>query len=82
MAKGGALGRSVARRVKARAVVHTFHGHVLEGYFASPANSAFVIAERRLARRTDALIAVSESTRDDLLELGIGTPDRWRHAAR
>ena len=77
MAKGGALGRSVARRVKARAVVHTFHGHVLEGYFASPANSAFVIAERRLARRTDALIAVSESTRDDLLELGIGTPERW-----
>jgi glycosyltransferase involved in cell wall biosynthesis len=77
MAKGGALGRSVARRVKARAVVHTFHGHVLEGYFASPANSAFVIAERRLARRTDALIAVSDSTRDDLLELGIGTPERW-----
>jgi glycosyltransferase involved in cell wall biosynthesis len=77
MAKGGALGRSVARRVKARAVVHTFHGHVLEGYFASPARSAFVIAERRLARRTDALIAVSASTRDDLLALGIGTPERW-----
>jgi glycosyltransferase involved in cell wall biosynthesis len=77
MAKAGALGRSVARRVKARAVVHTFHGHVLEGYFASPANSAFVIAERRLARRTDALIAVSASTRDDLLALGIGTPERW-----
>ncbi len=77
MAKAGALGRSVARRIKARAVLHTFHGHVLEGYFASPSNSAFVMAERRLARRTDALVAVSASTRDDLLALGIGTPERW-----
>lgn len=77
MAKAGALGRSAARRIKTRAILHTFHGHVLEGYFASPANSAFVIAERRLARRTDALIAVSASTRDDLLALGIGRPERW-----
>ncbi len=77
LAKAGALGRSVARRVKAGGVVHTFHGHVLEGYFSSPTNSAFVIAERRLAGRTDALVAVSGATRDDLLELGIGKPDQW-----
>jgi glycosyltransferase involved in cell wall biosynthesis len=77
MAKAGALGRSAARRRKVPAVVHTFHGHVLEGYFASPANAAFVIAERRLARRTDALVAVSTSTRDDLLALGIGSAERW-----
>jgi glycosyltransferase involved in cell wall biosynthesis len=77
LAKAGALGRSVARRIKAGGVVHTFHGHVLEGYFASPANSAFVIAERRLARRTDALVAVSDATRDDLLGLGIGKPEQW-----
>jgi len=77
LAKGGALGRSVARRVKAGGVVHTFHGHVLEGYFASPANSAFVMAERRLAKRTDALVTVSNATRDDLLGLGIGRPEQW-----
>jgi glycosyltransferase involved in cell wall biosynthesis len=77
LAKAGALGRSVARRIKASGVVHMFHGHVLEGYFASPANSAFVLAERRLARRTDALVAVSDATRDDLLALGIGKPAKW-----
>lgn len=50
MAKAGALGRSAARRIGTRAIVHTFHGHVLEGYFASPSNAASVLAERRLAR--------------------------------
>jgi len=77
MAKAGALGRSAARRARVPAIVHTFHGHVLEGYFASPSNSAFLVAERRLARRTDALVAVSTSTRDDLLRLGIGRPGQW-----
>ncbi len=77
MAKAGALGRSAARRVGTRGIVHTFHGHVLEGYFASPSNAAFVLAERRLARHTSALVAVSMSTRDELLALGIGRPERW-----
>jgi glycosyltransferase involved in cell wall biosynthesis len=76
-AKAGTLGRSAARRVRTPAIVHTFHGHVLEGYFASPANSGFLAVERRLAKRTDALVAVSPATRDDLLELGIGAPERW-----
>ncbi len=77
MAKAGALGRSAARRIGARGIVHTFHGHVLEGYFASPSNAAFVLAERRLAKHTSALVAVSVSTRDELLGLGIGRPERW-----
>jgi glycosyltransferase involved in cell wall biosynthesis len=77
MAKAGALGRSAAHRVRDPVTVHTFHGHVLEGYFASPSNAAFMAAERRLARRTDALVAVSAATRDDLLALGIGRPERW-----
>ena len=76
-AKAGALGRSAARRMGVSGVVHTFHGHVLEGYFPSPANAAFVAAERRLAKRTDRLVAVSVSTRDELLALGIGRPERW-----
>ena len=64
--------------MKGIATVHTFHGHVLEGYFASPTNVAFMAAERRLAKRTARLIGVSEATRDDLLALGIGRPERWR----
>ncbi|HEY7659045.1 MAG TPA: glycosyltransferase family 4 protein [Actinomycetota bacterium] len=77
MAKAGALGRSAARRAGVPTIVHTFHGHVLEGYFASPSNAAFTFAERRLARHTNALVAVSNATRDDLVALGIGRPDQW-----
>lgn len=78
MAKAGALGRMAARRRRVPGIVHTFHGHVLEGYFSGATSRAFVEAERRLARHTDALVAVSGAVRDDLLRLGIGDPARWR----
>src|SRR5262249_54103629 len=47
-------------------LVHTYHGHVLDGYFASTTARGFAAIERALARRTDALIAVSGTVRDDL----------------
>lgn len=78
MAKAGALGRTAARRAGIPAVVHTFHGHVLEGYFSRPLNAALVRAERYLARHTDALIAVSPANRDDLVRIGIGAAEQWR----
>ena len=79
MAKAGTVGRTAAASVRRRPVtVHTFHGHVLDGYFKSAAQRAFLQAERALGRRTDVLIAVSPQVRDDLLGLGIGTPERWR----
>jgi glycosyltransferase involved in cell wall biosynthesis len=78
LAKAGTLGRIAAKRARVPVVVHTFHGHVLRGYFPPFISRAFLEVERTLARRTDALIAVSESVRDDLLSLGIGTPPKWR----
>lgn len=78
MAKAGTLGRVAAMSVQPRPrTVHTFHGHVLEGYFGRSSQRAFVEMERRLARRTDALVAVSAEIRDDLLALGIGRPDQF-----
>lgn len=74
MAKAGTLGRiaacSVPRKVR---TVHTFHGHVLDGYFPARVERALVGMERHLAQRTDVLIAVSPEVRDSLLDLGIGT---------
>jgi glycosyltransferase involved in cell wall biosynthesis len=86
MAKAGALGRLAARaynrfgpgRRRPAKVVHTFHGHVLEGYFSPATSRFFITIERWLARRTDRLIAVSAAIRDDLARRGIGRPAQWR----
>jgi glycosyltransferase involved in cell wall biosynthesis len=71
--KAGALGRSALRgRPFARvARVHTFHGHVLEGYFSPAISGRLVAAERRLAAATDRVVAVSHATADDLVRLGV-----------
>jgi glycosyltransferase involved in cell wall biosynthesis len=74
-AKAGSLGRIAAaiynrttgRSTPAR-VVHTYHGHVLDGYFSPRTERLVTFAERRLARMTDAIVAISPRIRSDLLE--------------
>ena len=68
--KAGLLGR-LAARGRPWARVHTFHGHVLEGYFSKPVSSALLWSERRLALGTARLLAVSDRTRMDLVRLGV-----------
>lgn len=66
-AKAGALGRLAAWMAGVPAVVHTFHGNVLSGYFP-PAGSRLVTGiERFLGRLSSALIAVSPAQRRDLV---------------
>jgi len=79
-AKAGTVGRLAAATLGSSRprTVHTYHGHVLEGYFHPMVQHGFVEVERRLARHTDVLIAVSPDTRDTLLALGIGTPEQFR----
>ena len=82
-AKAGFLGRQAAllrgRRSSGPSpiLVHTFHGHVLEGYFGSVKQSVYRTLERRLAKRTDRLIGVSSATVDDLVRLRIAPPERF-----
>lgn len=74
-AKAGTVGRLAALTIGAARrplTVHTFHGHVLRGYFGPNAERGIVTAEASLARRTDLLIAVSAEVRDELLDRGIG----------
>ncbi len=75
MAKAGTLGRMAAllyngtRGRRPRAVlVHTYHGHVFEGYFGPRSTQIFLAIERWLARRSDALIAISKRVQGDLLD--------------
>ena len=76
-AKAGVLGRlaAIAARVPIR--VHTFHGHVLHGYFSTRVTKAIVLIERFLAHRTSALAAVGAQVRDDLLAARIGEPSKY-----
>ena len=76
-AKAGVLGRlpAVLHRVPNR--VHTFHGHLLHGYFSPAVTRSVVIVERLLASRTTALVAVGTQVRDELLAARIGRPDQY-----
>jgi len=77
--KAGVLGRiaakSVSRKIK---VVHTFHGHLIYGYFARYKSLIFTIIERFLALFTDAAVAVTSETKRLLKTLGIGKRLNWR----
>lgn len=77
MSKAGALSRVAARAAGVPIVVHSFHGHVLHGYFSARTSAAYKHVERALAPSTDALVAVSRAVRDQLLELGVGRPSQW-----
>lgn len=79
MAKAGTIARVAARTVRRQPrTVHTFHGHVLDGYFSPRVERAFILAERALAKTTDVLVAISPEVRDSLLELGIGREEQYR----
>jgi glycosyltransferase involved in cell wall biosynthesis len=65
-AKAGALGRIAARLAGVPACVHTFHGHVLAGYFGPVGNAAVRLFEQLMAHLTDAIIVLSEQQSDDI----------------
>ena len=79
-AKAGAIGRIavlLAGRARPPIVVHTFHGHVLRGYFGQFRSWVFRRLERLLALRTDVLVAVSPQVRDDLVALRVAPAEKF-----
>jgi glycosyltransferase involved in cell wall biosynthesis len=79
-AKAGAVGRVaalLAGDARPPIVVHTFHGHVLRGYFNPAATLMFRTLERWLASVTTRLIAVSPEVRDDLVRLGVAPREKF-----
>lgn len=77
-AKAGVLGRIAGRLAGVPVVVHTYHGHVLRSYFGPLRNALFRALERALGRASDALVAVSESVKDDLVALGVAEAAKIR----
>jgi len=74
--KAGVLGRRAAAVVPSAARVHTFHGHVLEGYFPDPVSRGLIALEALLARDTDRVLAVAHATAEDLLRLEVVADER------
>jgi glycosyltransferase involved in cell wall biosynthesis len=79
-AKAGFLGRlaAVLSPGPRPIIVHTYHGHVLEGYFGRPRTALYRFLERELGRVSECLIGVSQATVDDLVRLRVAPRDRFR----
>ncbi len=78
-AKAGVLGRLAAILAGGKAKrVHTFHGHLLHGYFSGWKVQLVIAIEKFLAARTDVLIAVGNKVKDDLLAAGIGKAEQYQ----
>jgi len=79
LAKAGTLGRIAAVLAFPRRpplLVHTFHGHSLEGYFPARRSAAFRTIERVLGGRCARIVAVSSEVSEDLVRLRVAPRDR------
>lgn len=75
--KAGVLGRIAARWAGVPLIVHTPHGHVYHGYGGKLRSRFFVWVERVLTPWTDALVALTDSERQEHLQAGVGLPRQW-----
>jgi glycosyltransferase involved in cell wall biosynthesis len=79
-AKAGTTARLAALaagRARPPVVAHTFHGHVLSGYFDSKREQVYRAIERALAHASDVLVAVSPLVRDDLVRFGVAPESKF-----
>ncbi|HVG11516.1 MAG TPA: glycosyltransferase [Flavisolibacter sp.] len=78
-AKPGAIGRLAASAERVPVILHTFHGHVFHSYFSTSKTKFIIGTERLLARRTDAIVTISEQQRKELAEdFRIAPPGKFR----
>lgn len=75
-AKAGTLGRVAALLARVPVRIHVFHGHVFHSYFGPRRTRAFLEIERALARVSTRIIALGDIQRSELLDYGIGTPEK------
>lgn len=77
-AKAGFLGRMASVTVSKKILlVHTFHGHLLHGYFSRNKTRLVVLAERVLSHLTNSLVAVGYQVMEELLEVKIGSREKF-----
>jgi glycosyltransferase involved in cell wall biosynthesis len=67
--KAGSLGRLAAYRAGVPVVLHTFHGHVFHSYFGKTKTTIYKQIERRLAKMSTRIIAISDIQKYELSEV-------------
>ena len=78
LSKAGVLGRVAAKISNPKVVlIHTFHGHLLNGYFNQFKVKIIIGIEKFLSKFTNTLIAVSNDVREKYSILGIGKRSEW-----
>lgn len=75
-AKAGFVGRLAAKLAGVPIIVHTYHGHVLHGYYSRLKSRLLTLMEATLARVTDRIVAISETLRSDLVDIGIAPDEK------
>ena len=77
-AKAGVVGRIASILSGQRSIrVHTFHGHLLHGYFGAGKTKLVIFIEKFLALFTNQLLAVGKKVQDDLIAVGIGNSKKF-----
>jgi glycosyltransferase involved in cell wall biosynthesis len=67
--KAGTLGRLAASSCSVPIIVHTFHGHIFHSYFGKLKTAFYKNIERYLARKSTAIIAISEIQKKELVDI-------------
>ena len=77
--KAGILGRIVAilypKKIK---IVHTYHGHILYGYFSPLKTNLIYSVEKVLGFFSTALVAVGNNVKIELIQKGIGNQNKFK----
>lgn len=68
-AKAGALGRKAAKACGVPVIVHTYHGHVFHSYFGAVKTKLYKLIERRLAKMSTGIIAISPLQKEELSQI-------------
>ena len=77
--KAGVLARLAAKSVNRKIpVAHTFHGHLIYGYFARYKSIIFTLVGKTMSRYTDVAVAGTAETKNSLFKLGIGKDLPWQ----
>lgn len=77
-AKAGVLGRIAGLIAKPSAKrVHTYHGHLLHGYFGASQTRVVIVIEKILSWFSHGLISIGTNVMTDLLKVGVGSESKF-----